>query len=177
MTVAILNWWRVTVFSIDRDGNLAAGFAIEWSSFTDHFNLLAFTHFVDRTILGEQGAEQLLGQGDMLFIAGGGRISRLHGPFVSDDDTQLMKFHGLYQQDDRDVRSERRKQKLEKAFSFMIRVAVPGGVAAEAAAATWLGGAEGSRPLLQFTRRERLGPPGFGLAIGATRRSAPIVHL
>ncbi|MCB1122735.1 MAG: NADPH-dependent assimilatory sulfite reductase hemoprotein subunit [Verrucomicrobiae bacterium] len=48
---------------------------------------------------------------------------------VSDDDTQLMKFHGLYQQDDRDVRSERRKQKLEKAFSFMIRVAVPGGVA------------------------------------------------
>ncbi|MGI9463094.1 MAG: DNA translocase FtsK, partial [Aestuariivirgaceae bacterium] len=37
-----------------------------------------------RTILGEQGAEQLLGQGDMLFMAGGGRISRLHGPFVSD---------------------------------------------------------------------------------------------
>ena len=37
-----------------------------------------------RTILGEQGAEQLLGQGDMLFMAGGGRISRLHAPFVSD---------------------------------------------------------------------------------------------
>lgn len=47
---------------------------------------------------------------------------------VSNDDTQLMKFHGLYQQDDRDLRSERRKQKQEKAFSFMIRVAVPGGV-------------------------------------------------
>ena len=36
-----------------------------------------------RTILGEQGAEQLLGQGDMLYMAGGGRISRVHGPFVS----------------------------------------------------------------------------------------------
>src|SRR6202000_2570546 len=37
-----------------------------------------------RTILGEMGAEQLLGQGDMLYMAGGGRISRVHGPFVSD---------------------------------------------------------------------------------------------
>jgi len=37
-----------------------------------------------RTILGEQGAEQLLGQGDMLYMAGGGRIQRVHGPFVSD---------------------------------------------------------------------------------------------
>jgi S-DNA-T family DNA segregation ATPase FtsK/SpoIIIE len=41
-----------------------------------------------RTILGEQGAEQLLGQGDMLYMAGGGRISRLHGPFVSDDEVE-----------------------------------------------------------------------------------------
>ena len=41
-----------------------------------------------RTILGEQGAEQLLGQGDMLFMAGGGRISRLHGPFVSDTEVE-----------------------------------------------------------------------------------------
>ncbi len=47
---------------------------------------------------------------------------------LADDDTQLTKFHGIYQQDDRDLRSERRKQKLEKAFSFMIRVRVPGGV-------------------------------------------------
>ena len=37
---------------------------------------------------------------------------------ISDADTQLTKFHGIYQQDDRDVRSERRKQKLEKAYSF-----------------------------------------------------------
>jgi S-DNA-T family DNA segregation ATPase FtsK/SpoIIIE len=46
-----------------------------------------------RTILGEQGAEQLLGQGDMLYMAGGGRITRLHGPFVSDDEVeQVAKF-------------------------------------------------------------------------------------
>lgn len=51
---------------------------------------------------------------------------------ISDDDTQLTKFHGIYQQDDRDVRNERRKQKLEKAFSFMIRVRVPGGVSTSA---------------------------------------------
>ncbi len=41
-----------------------------------------------RTILGEQGAEQLLGQGDMLFMAGGGRVRRLHGPFVSDEEVE-----------------------------------------------------------------------------------------
>jgi len=44
------------------------------------------------------------------------------------DDTQLTKFHGIYQQDDRDVRKERRKKKLEPAYSFMIRVRVAGGV-------------------------------------------------
>ncbi|MEZ5325385.1 MAG: NADPH-dependent assimilatory sulfite reductase hemoprotein subunit [Verrucomicrobiales bacterium] len=44
------------------------------------------------------------------------------------DDTQLTKFHGIYQQDDRDVRSARRKAKQEPAYSFMIRVRVPGGV-------------------------------------------------
>jgi sulfite reductase (NADPH) hemoprotein beta-component len=47
---------------------------------------------------------------------------------LAEDDTQLTKFHGTYQQDDRDLRHERRKKKLEKAFSFMIRVRVPGGV-------------------------------------------------
>ncbi|NCF87691.1 MAG: NADPH-dependent assimilatory sulfite reductase hemoprotein subunit [Verrucomicrobiaceae bacterium] len=47
---------------------------------------------------------------------------------ISDADTQLTKFHGIYQQDDRDLRRERRKAKQEKAFSFMIRVRVPGGV-------------------------------------------------
>ncbi len=43
-----------------------------------------------RTILGEQGAEQLLGQGDMLYMAGGGRITRVHGPFVSDQEVEKI---------------------------------------------------------------------------------------
>ena len=43
-----------------------------------------------RTILGEQGAEQLLGRGDMLFMEGGGRVTRVHGPFVSDDEVQAV---------------------------------------------------------------------------------------
>jgi len=43
-----------------------------------------------RTILGEQGAEQLLGQGDMLYMAGGGRVTRLHGPFVSDQEVEAV---------------------------------------------------------------------------------------
>ncbi|HXW73089.1 MAG TPA: DNA translocase FtsK [Methylocella sp.] len=46
-----------------------------------------------RTILGEQGAEQLLGQGDMLYMAGGGRISRVHGPFVSDGEVEKIVAH------------------------------------------------------------------------------------
>src|SRR6202007_3198980 len=46
-----------------------------------------------RTILGEQGAEQLLGQGDMLYMAGGGRISRVHGPFASDEEVEKVVRH------------------------------------------------------------------------------------
>ena len=46
-----------------------------------------------RTILGEQGAEQLLGQGDMLYMAGGGRIQRVHGPFVSDEEVEDIVAH------------------------------------------------------------------------------------
>jgi sulfite reductase (NADPH) hemoprotein beta-component len=51
---------------------------------------------------------------------------------ISDDDNLLLKFHGSYMQDDRDLRAERAKKKLEKAFSFMIRVRVPGGLATSA---------------------------------------------
>lgn len=47
---------------------------------------------------------------------------------LADDDTQLIKFHGSYQQDDRDQREERRLAKLEPAYSFMIRTRTPGGV-------------------------------------------------
>jgi DNA segregation ATPase FtsK/SpoIIIE, S-DNA-T family len=46
-----------------------------------------------RTILGEMGAEQLLGQGDMLYMAGGGRINRVHGPFVSDEEVERVVNH------------------------------------------------------------------------------------
>ena len=46
-----------------------------------------------RTILGEMGAEQLLGMGDMLYMAGGGRISRIHGPFVSDEEVEEIVNH------------------------------------------------------------------------------------
>ncbi|WP_324749856.1 assimilatory sulfite reductase (NADPH) hemoprotein subunit [Sphingomonas sp. LY54] len=47
---------------------------------------------------------------------------------VKFEDNKLMKFHGIYQQDDRDIRDERRRQKLEPAFTFMVRVRLPGGV-------------------------------------------------
>lgn len=47
---------------------------------------------------------------------------------IAEDDHQLIKFHGSYIQDDRDVRGERAKKKLEKAFSFMLRLRIPGGV-------------------------------------------------
>jgi S-DNA-T family DNA segregation ATPase FtsK/SpoIIIE len=52
-----------------------------------------------RTILGEGGAEQLLGRGDMLYMAGGGRITRVHGPFVSDEEVErvvsFLKTRGM----------------------------------------------------------------------------------
>ncbi|RDY72200.1 assimilatory sulfite reductase (NADPH) hemoprotein subunit [Halobacillus trueperi] len=48
---------------------------------------------------------------------------------IKEDDTKLLKFHGSYMQDDRDLRNERKKQKLEPAYQFMVRVRLPGGVA------------------------------------------------
>jgi sulfite reductase (NADPH) hemoprotein beta-component len=66
---------------------------------------------------------------------------------LAPDDTQLSKFHGFYQQDDRDVREERRRQLLEPDYQFMIRARVPGGVctprqwlALDAIARTWANG-------------------------------------
>jgi sulfite reductase (NADPH) hemoprotein beta-component len=55
---------------------------------------------------------------------------------IAAPDTQLSKFHGIYQQDDRDIRSERTRQKLEPAFSFMIRARIPGGLVTTS---QWLG--------------------------------------
>ena len=49
---------------------------------------------------------------------------------LEEDDTVILKFHGSYMQDDRDIRPERSKKKLEKAYSFMIRLRIPGGLVA-----------------------------------------------
>ena len=55
-------------------------------------------------------------------------LSQVETGGLADDDTQLTKFHGFYQQDDRDLRAERGKQRMEKAFSFMLRMRIPAGV-------------------------------------------------
>ncbi len=61
--------------------------------------------------------------------------NRLTGS-LSNDDQQLIKFHGIYQQDDRDRREERERKKLEPAYSYMVRLRIPGG---DITAAQWLG--------------------------------------
>lgn len=55
-------------------------------------------------------------------------LARIETGALADDDTQLTKFHGFYQQDDRDLRGERGKQRMEKAFIFMVRMRVPAGI-------------------------------------------------
>ena len=60
------------------------------ANFPTRISFQVISKFDSRTILGEMGAEQLLGQGDMLYMAGGGRITRVHGPFVSDDEVEKV---------------------------------------------------------------------------------------
>ena len=60
------------------------------ANFPTRISFQVISKFDSRTILGEQGAEQLLGMGDMLFMQGGGRITRVHGPFVSDDEVDKV---------------------------------------------------------------------------------------
>ncbi len=60
------------------------------ANFPTRISFQVISKFDSRTILGEQGAEQLLGQGDMLYMAGGGRITRVHGPFVSDEEVEKV---------------------------------------------------------------------------------------
>lgn len=60
------------------------------ANFPTRISYMVTSKIDSRTILGEGGAEQLLGQGDLLFMANGGRISRLHGPFVSDDEVRQI---------------------------------------------------------------------------------------
>ncbi len=55
-------------------------------------------------------------------------LARVDTGALADDDTQVTKFHGFYQQDDRDLRAERGKQRMEKAFSYMVRMRVPAGI-------------------------------------------------
>src|SRR4051794_2768445 len=55
-------------------------------------------------------------------------LTRIETGALADDDTQLTKFHGFYQQDDRDLRAERGRQRMEKAFIFMVRMRVPAGI-------------------------------------------------
>jgi len=74
---------------------------------------------------------------------------------ISDDDQQLIKFHGIYLQDDRDLRAERAKRKLDKAYSFMARLRVPGGVltAAQYLAMDKLADERGNNTLRLTTRQ------------------------
>ncbi len=58
------------------------------ANFPTRISFQVISKFDSRTILGEQGSEQLLGQGDMLYMAGGGRITRVHGPLVSDREVE-----------------------------------------------------------------------------------------
>jgi S-DNA-T family DNA segregation ATPase FtsK/SpoIIIE len=60
------------------------------SNFPTRISFQVTSKIDSRTILGESGAEQLLGQGDMLYMAGGGRIVRVHGPFVSDSEVESV---------------------------------------------------------------------------------------
>jgi len=60
------------------------------ANFPTRISFQVISKFDSRTILGEQGAEQLLGQGDMLYMAGGGRLTRVHGPFVTDDEVEKV---------------------------------------------------------------------------------------
>ena len=60
------------------------------ANFPTRISFQVFSKIDSRTILGEQGAEQLLGKGDMLYMAGGGRIIRVHGPFVEDSEVEKI---------------------------------------------------------------------------------------
>ena len=84
-------------------------------------------------------------------------LARAETGAVSEEDTQLTKFHGIYQQDDRDLRAERAKKKLERAYMFMARLRVPGGVLTPA---QWLAmeriGIERGNGTLRLTTRQTI---------------------
>src|ERR1700712_276787 len=76
---------------------------------------------------------------------------------IADDDTALVKFHGMYMQDDRDRREERAEKKLERAFSYMIRLRLPGGLLS---AQQWLAlhevSEQYSSPVIKITTRQTI---------------------
>ena len=91
---------------VDYDDDIRHGFEIELFCFVDCLTGIAIkanfptrisfqvTSKIDsRVMLGEAGAEQLLGMGDMLYMAGGGRITRVHGPFVDDQEVEDIVNH------------------------------------------------------------------------------------
>ncbi len=82
---------------------------------------------------GKKLAEQEQVKAASRYPAGHDSSQSLANPLtgsVTESDAQLLKFHGTYQQDDRDLRDERARQRLEPAFEFMVRIRVPGGVVA-----------------------------------------------
>jgi sulfite reductase (NADPH) hemoprotein beta-component len=95
---------------------------------------MATTEPIDRSHdlsqpLDELSADEALkaGSDQLRGTIAAGLLDELTGA-VPGNDPKLMKFHGIYQQDDRDLRDERRRQKLEPAYQFMVRVRLPGGV-------------------------------------------------
>jgi hypothetical protein len=89
---------------------------------------------------------------------------------IAEDDTQLTKFHGLYLQDDRDLRPERRKKRMEPAYAFMARVRLPAG---SARPDQWLGWT-GSPPSWQTARcASPRGRPGSSTGSSSRTSGAP----
>src|SRR6478752_6348374 len=76
---------------------------------------------------------------------------------ISEDDTAVVKFHGMYQQDDRDRREERAAKKLDRLYSFMIRLRLPGGfMTPEQWIATHDIAGENSTGVIKITTRQTL---------------------
>jgi DNA segregation ATPase FtsK/SpoIIIE, S-DNA-T family len=124
-----------------------------------------------RTILGEQGAEQLLGQGDMLYMAGGGRISRIHGPFVSDDEVEKVVRH---------LKSQGQPQYLEAVTADDDLGEGEDGVVFDA---TGMGGSEGGdlyQQAVQIVTRDRKATTSYlqrRLQIGYNRAASLIERM
>jgi DNA segregation ATPase FtsK/SpoIIIE, S-DNA-T family len=123
-----------------------------------------------RTILGEQGAEQLLGQGDMLYMAGGGRISRIHGPFVSDEEVEKIVRH---------LKSQGQPQYLESVTAEDD----PGGEDGAVFDVTGMAGADGAdlyQQAVQIVTRDRKATTSYlqrRLQIGYNRAASLIERM